>query len=129
MVIQTYFNQIRAEVDRYTSTPFLLDTKLNFDLRSGEQGYLNGSIQFVDGSTLHFKEFVDALNNNLEKLKYSYHYQDKENFLIFRYDNAQHKSQLPFSEHKHLSGQIIEASAPTLGDVLVEIFDLKGWGK
>jgi hypothetical protein len=36
--------------------------------------------------------------------------------------------QLPFSEHKHISGQIIEAAAPTLGDVLVENFNLKGWG-
>ncbi len=129
MVIQTYFNQIKAGVDRYASTPFVLDAKLNFDLRPGEQGYLNGSIQFVDETTLHFKEFVDALNNSLEKVKYSYHYQEKENLLVFRYDNARHKPQLLFSEHKHLSGQIIEASAPTLGDVLFEIFNLKGWGK
>jgi len=129
MVIQTYFNQIKAGIDRYAATRFLLDAKLNLDLRSGDQGYLNGSIHFVGGSVLHFKEFVDVENANLDKLMYSYHYQDSDDRLIFRYDNALHKPRLPFTDHKHLSGQIIEAQAPELADVLQEIFNLQGWAQ
>ncbi|WP_350329501.1 MULTISPECIES: DUF6516 family protein [Cyanophyceae] len=34
-----------------------------------------------------FREYVD-LQESIEKLSYSFHYQDRENNLIFRYDNA-----------------------------------------
>jgi len=127
MLLQTYFNRIKAEVDRYATTRFVLDVKINFDSRPGDQGYMNGAIHLVDGSVLHFKEYVDTLNQNVDKLTYSYHFQDAKNQLIFRYDNAAHKPRLPFTDHKHLPNQIISAPAPQLGDVLAEIFVLNGW--
>ncbi|MFN9170638.1 MAG: DUF6516 family protein, partial [Dolichospermum sp.] len=46
--------------------------------------------EFSRGSRLFFKEYID-LQESLEKLSYSFHYQDNENNLIFRYDNAKHK--------------------------------------
>jgi len=58
---------------------------------------------------------------------YSYHYQDKENQLIFRYDNAAHKPSLPNPEHKHLPGQTKESKLPTLSDILNEILLTNGW--
>jgi len=30
-------------------------------------------------------------------------------------------------EHKHIGGRVVEASAPALDDVLVEIARIKGW--
>lgn len=127
MFLQTYFNHIKAEIDRYAATRFVLEVEINFDSRPGDQGYLNGTIQFVDGSVLHFKEYVDALNQNVDKLTYSYHFQDTGNQLIFRYDNAAHKPRLSFVDHKHLAQQIISAPAPLLENVLAEIFVLNGW--
>lgn len=59
MVIQTYFNQIKALVDEYTTTSFVLEANINFDARPGNQGYLTGSITFQDNSALYFKEFLD----------------------------------------------------------------------
>jgi len=121
MSIEAYFNQIKADVDRYIGTRFVLDANINFDNRPGQQGYVNGVIQFGDGSVLYFKEYLDAFKGTVDKLMYSYHYHGADNRLRFRYDNALHKPSLPFLEHKHLPDQIVEAPAPTLAEVLAEI--------
>ena len=52
----------------------------------------------------------------------AYQYQDKDGNLIFRYDNAIHKPDLGFNEHKHTKdGDIIRASLPDLSDIMDEI--------
>jgi hypothetical protein len=126
-VIQAYFDQIKALVNKYAVTHFVLDTKVSFEMRPGEQGYLTGSITFEDGSVLHFREFLDSVEDTMDKLMYTYHYQDAGNQLIFRYDNARHRPPLGSLEHKHIPGQVVEAPAPTLEDVLAEIVMAKGW--
>ena len=126
-MIQAYFNQIKTLVDQYAATHFVLDASASFETRPGEQGYLTGSLTFVDGSVLYFREFLDAVEETVDKLMYTYHYQDAGNQLIFRYDNARHRPPLRSLEHKHIPGQIVEASAPTLDDVLAEIAVTKGW--
>ena len=65
---------------------------MHFDMRPGDQGYLTGTLIFVDDSKLHFSEYVDQTGEVVDKLMYTYHYQDTGNQLIFRYDNALHKS-------------------------------------
>jgi hypothetical protein len=127
MVIQAYFTQIKTLVDGYADTNFVLDVKLSFERRPGEQGYLTGSITFVDGSVLYFREFLDTVQENVDKVMYTYHYQDASNQLIFRYDNARHKPPLRSLEHKHLPNQIVETPAPTLDEVLSEITGPRGW--
>lgn len=126
-MIQAYFDQIKALVDRYAVTRFVLDAKASFETRPGEQGYLTGSITFEDGSVLYFREFLDSTRGTVEKLMYTYHYQDATDQLIFRYDNARHRPPLPSLEHKHTPGQVIEAPAPTLEEVLTEIVATRGW--
>ncbi len=127
MAIQSYFAQVKTIVDQYTMTNFVLDAKVSFEIRSGNQGYLTGSIIFVDNSALYFSEFLDAVDKTVDKLMYSYHYQDVSNQLIFRYDNARHKPPLPSLEHKHIPGQIVVAAAPTLDNVLTEVTITKEW--
>jgi hypothetical protein len=58
---------------------------------------------------------------------YSYHYQDANQELIFRYDNARHRPSLSFREHKHLPEEIVAAPAPALEAVLTEIIVIQGW--
>lgn len=127
MVIQNYFARLKASLDRYATTSFVLETKVNFETRPGDQGYLTGSVEFIDSSKLYFSEFLDTVGESVDKIMYRYHYQDAANQLIFRYDNATHRPSLPFLEHKHDSAQIFEASAPTLNDVLTEIALTRGW--
>jgi len=126
-MMQTYFAQLQAVVDQYAATDFVLETNLNFETRPASQAYLAGTITLSDNSALHFSEFLDQMGDEVEKLMYTYHYQDADNHLIFRYDNARHKPPLASSEHKHLPNQVTEAASPTLDDVLAEIFTMKGW--
>ena len=125
--IPTYFNQVKAIVDPCAATRFVLDANVSFEMRPGEQGCLRGSITFADGSTLCFREFLDAVKNAVDKLMYTYHYQDAGHQLIFRYDNARHRPPLRSLEHRHTPEQVIEAPAPTLEEVLAEIVVAKGW--
>lgn len=83
---------------------------------------------FTDQSRFFFREYLDVAAGKIEKVMYTYHYQDAANQLLFRYDNAQHKPALLFSEHKHMGDtDIIQADAPLLSDVLLEIAQMRGW--
>ena len=126
-MIQTYFTQIKRIIDQYAATSFVLEAQIHFNMRPGNQGYLTGTLIFADDSKLHFSEYVDQTGEVVDKLMYTYHYQDTGNQLIFRYDNALHKPTLPAVEHKHLSTQVIAVPAPTLEEVLAEIATTKGW--
>jgi hypothetical protein len=48
-------------------------------------------------------------------------YQDPEQGLIFRYDNAAHRPLLPQAEHKHGPAGLEPSPAPTLAEVLDEV--------
>ncbi len=120
-MILNYFSQIKTIVDQYGSTSFVIEANVSFEIRSGGQGYLTGRITFADGSELHFSEYLDEARDEIDKLMYTYHYQNVNKQLIFRYDNACHKPPLPSPDHKHTPEQIINISAPTLDDVLSEI--------
>jgi Family of unknown function (DUF6516) len=126
-MIPTYFTQIKRIIDQYATTSFVLEAQIHFDMRPGDQGYLTGTLIFADGSKLHFSEYLDQTGAIVDKLMYTYHYQDMDNQLIFRYDNACHKPALPAVMHKHLPAQIIAALAPTLDEVLAEIATMRGW--
>lgn len=127
MGIQKYFDDIKKVIDQYSATNFVLDMNLHFDIRPGEQGYWGGVVYSKDNSTLYFKEFVDSIQEETEKLMYVYHYQDSENQLIFRYDTAMNKPQLPYLEHKHTQEGILKDPTPTLSEVLEGIFTKNDW--
>ncbi len=71
---------------------------------------------------LFFKEYVD-LQESIEKLSYSFHYQDRSNNLIFRYDNANHKPDLGYIDHKHIKNKIIPSEVPNIEKVILEIIE------
>lgn len=105
----------------------MLDVSVTFNRRPGEQGYVTGKVTFADGSLLSFREFLDTTLGVLDKLMYSYHYQDAEGQLIFRYDNALHRPPLPARDHKHVARQVLAAAAPDLDAVLAEAATMQGW--
>ena len=85
------------------------------DFKRWEDGqYLNIKIEFIDQSLLFVKEFYDRLSRN-----YSYHWQDKNNQLIIRWDNAPHYPEhVSFPHHKHVAGKLTESEEISLDDVL-----------
>ncbi len=129
MTIQAYFTRFREVIDQYAAAGFALESDVRYETRPGGQGYLTGTILFIDSSTLHFSEYLDQSGGAADRLMYTYHCQDAKNRLIFRYDNARHKPPLSSPDHKHLPDRIIETPAPVLEDILIEIITLKGWGE
>ena len=120
MLLTEYAAQCAETVSEYSKTGLILSSRLSVDSRTEKIGLIKCDITFVDGSKLFITEYLD-LRYKTEKLAYSFHYQDKNNALIFRYDNAIHKPAMPSISHKHIKGEIVEYDAPTLKDVLEEI--------
>ena len=127
MAIDAYFSQVKAKIDKYAAASFVVSANVNLETRPGNQGFLTGTIQFVDGSTLYFREYLDEINETVEKVMYVYHYQDSSNQLVLRYDNAMHRPTAGFVEHKHLATGLTASRAPGLEDVLIEIAELRHW--
>lgn len=97
---------------------------MEYEDRGGVALLIKGKIIFNNLSELHFREIVSFIIAALpDKIVYSYHYQDKEKTLIFRYDDAEHHPEIPSDPHqKHLPKSNIEASEGiSLAEVIFEI--------
>ncbi len=132
MTIDEYCQEISIICDRAATLPHVLTCEYTLEKRPPDQAYLHGHIVWINGSELHWMEYCDAELDAVKKLRFSYHLQDKNHALVFRYDNAAHKPQLPYKEHKHfLDGDnkqlIIQANAPTLHHVVEESALFYGW--
>jgi hypothetical protein len=112
-----YAQNIAHVLDTLVATGEAVLTSHQVDQRSALRGFIMGSLQFDDGATLEFREFVDVSQAE-PKIMYAYHYQDADHSLIFRYDNAAHRPTLPQPEHKHTPCGIELAPAPTLSEIL-----------
>ena len=121
MLLTEYFARIVRDIEEYSKNNLIIDSDLHIDCRTEKIGIIKGTVTFLDNSCLFFTEYLDV-KYKIEKLTYSFHYQQKDGTLIFRYDNAQHKPRLGFAAHKHLpSGEIIQSDIPELNDVFEEI--------
>ena len=116
-----YIEHIQNTVEQFSAASFVVEASLDIDVRPGGQAYIVGKLYFIDGSVLHFREYLDSTARGVEKITYTYHYQEATGALLFRYDNANHRPPLGFRAHKHLPNGIIPADPPTLEDVLLEI--------
>jgi hypothetical protein len=119
--ITRYLEDIRQLFDQ---TPYILSKSLEYEDRGGVALLVKGKIIFDNLSELHFREIISFTFANLpDKIAYSYHYQDREKVLIFRYDNAEHYPEIPsYPHHKHIPKSNIEASQEiSLAEVLFEI--------
>ena len=83
--------------------------------------------RFPKGYMLEWNEAVIGEEGHVEHLAYRYHFQDKENNLIFRYDNTPHFPGLKtFPHHKHLPDNVIDAKRPSVFEVIKEVKELLG---
>ena len=90
--------------------------------RTPTEGYLRGDVFFKDGSRLHFRELVTT-EPSAQRVSYTYHYQDADGRMVFRYDDADHFLKLSSApHHKHIGeNDVVAADAPDLQSVLKEI--------
>jgi hypothetical protein len=81
--------------------------------------------KWIRGLSFFFKKTqfeVQVFSDKPDKIKYSYHYMNQEQHLVFRYDNAPHHHELStFPHHKHLPSKVEPHKELTLRDVLLEI--------
>ena len=105
MSLIEYVSQITATISEFTETGLITFSDLATDFRTEKIGLIKSEIAFIDGSKLFFKEYID-LRYGVDKEAYSYHYQNQDCTMKFRYDNASHKPALDFSEHKHSGDKI-----------------------
>jgi hypothetical protein len=123
MLLSEYQARLAETIGSYAQTDLIIASELTVDARTPKLGVIKGVLVFADGVRLLFTEYVDT-RYCLEKLTYSYHCQDPDARLLFRYDNAAHKPALPYACHKLLpSGDIIEAPVPDLSSVLDELME------
>ena len=122
MRIEAYFQQLRETID---ACPIVHSFNVTYDKRGSHEGFIRGEVYFVDGSTLHLREFVDV-EIEVDRLTYVYQYMDPAKKLVFRYDNTGHHKKLDlvtYPHHKHEGSEhnIVASPAPDLTVVLSEI--------
>ena len=120
MFLTEYLSNITKIIDEYSRTGLILSSEIAIDSRTEKIGLLKGSIIFINESRLFFTEYLD-LRFKIDKITYSFHYQDKDVNLFFRYDNAAHKPKIDHEHHKHIGSSVFQSEIPDLKDVLEEI--------
>ena len=79
--------------------------------------YYRLKIRFQNQAALFVREYVDESERS-----YAFHWQDENEKMIMRWDNAPHHSHLfTYPHHKHTQEGISESTAITLAEVLDEI--------
>lgn len=123
MLLHNYLNKFRQEIEKLEKYGFSESLEIKEEIRPNKQAVLNVKVFLINGSVLQIKEYIDA-RYKIEHVSYAYHYQDREEKCIFRYDNALHKPELKFREHKHTKeGEIIKASLPGISKIINEIIE------
>ncbi len=120
MTLHEYLHVFREAIDKIDRYGYAESVTLHQEIRAGKQALLQVTVVLLDASSLHIKEYVDAMYG-IEKVSYGYQYQDPHGDVIFRYDNAAHKPSLSMKEHKHIKDRIIEISPPDIADLVDEV--------
>ena len=77
-------------------------------------------LRFYNGYLLELNESV-IFEGEVRRLGYRYHFQDRQNNLVFRYHNTPHFPELKtFPYHKHLPNEVIPAQRPSVLQVIQE---------
>ena len=121
-LLSHYLQEIDAETRKIEGVyielyeeEFLTPNRINLRFR----------IRFETGHLFELNEAVIVKNDQLEHLNYRYHFQDKQNNLVFRYDNTPHFPDLDnFPHHKHLSDSIVSSQEPSVLRVIEEAVQL-----
>jgi hypothetical protein len=117
--LSKYLNEVESAfstlssgyIERYEEE-YLTPERVNLRIR----------IRFTKGYMLEWNEAVIGEEGRVVHLAYRYHFQDRGNKLIFRYDNTPHFPGLKtFPNHKHLPDSVISANGPSVGKVLDEV--------
>ncbi len=77
MFLSEYLADLTKTIDEYAKSSIILSSEVESDFRTERIGFIKGKIIFIDDSKFFFTEYLD-LRYKIEKLTYSFHYQDKK---------------------------------------------------
>jgi hypothetical protein len=78
-------------------------------------------VRFLSGYLLELSEAVLGEAGRIRHLGYRYHFQDKQNRLVFRYDNTPHFPGLEgFPHHRHLPDKVTGGRQPSILEAIEE---------
>ncbi len=112
-------------IELLDSHPYLESRQITIEERAPDAAFVRLEISFIDGSKLHFKEFL-IIGHRGKVIKYGYQYM-ADGSLVFRYDNALDPAarELPtYPEHKHTAQGIVAASRIEHKALFQEISDV-----
>ena len=113
MNIAEYFESVK---DRILTDSFVIDFKILKTVDRSNNGHMRARIIFSDDSNLEFSEFIEqSSENEIRLVTYSYHWSDKNDNLIRRWDNALHFPKLKNFPHHIHDGKTdkVTSGAPT----------------
>jgi hypothetical protein len=128
MTIAEYFESVK---DRLLADSFVFDFKVVKYVDRSKNGHLRVRVVFSDESRLDFSEFVEQVAEDKIRLTtYSYHWSDKNDNLIRRWDNALHFPNLEnFPHHIHdMENEVIPGAPTNIFAILDEIAKIIGHG-
>ena len=124
MKIADYFETIK---ERLLIVSFVADFKISKLVDRSKNGHIRARVTFTDDSQLEFSEFVEQnAEDEIRVVTYSYHWSDKNDRLIRRWDNTPHFPKLKnFPHHVHVKEDDVISGKPIdIFGVLDEIADL-----
>ena len=69
MLLNNYQANIVTVIQKYVNEGWILSFSFSVDSRSNYVGFIQGNLEFLQGSHLFFKEYID-LQESIEKLSY-----------------------------------------------------------
>jgi len=113
------------EVQSYVKGLDIIETAdIEYEVKARNLGIIHGMISFIDGSTLHFMELAHIRGEEINRLKYRFHWIDANAEMTFRYDNAPHHPEVgTYPHHKHRRGEEKPEESKEVGliEILAEI--------
>ena len=95
--VETALKELKSTYIEHYSEEILTPLRVKLRIR----------VRSVSRHLLELNEAVVIKNGQIDYLSYRYHLQDKQNNLVFRYDNAPHFPDLEnFPHHKHLPDKV-----------------------
>ena len=122
MSILEYLEAIK---ERLLTDPIVADFQVIRERDTTMDGHIRARTTLVDDGLLEFSEYFQQMpDGNIQVVTYSYHWADKSNQLIRRWDNTPHHPDLPdFPHHLHdgATGTLEPSQPVSIFDVLDEI--------
>lgn len=121
MNAREYYSQIETTIN---DCPIVTHFSTEFDEIDQFVGYFKGKLDLMDGSILHFIEFIEIENEIVNRLKYKYHWQSENGELIERWDNVPHHREIDtFPHHKHDNKGVYSSSNVNLKTIIDYLMD------